>query len=97
MTRLEINAIETKANKNNILTQVKVTGIDLDSLRNLTGEAKEITITFNLEEDYDYNKFLKIFWSKSIRKNAKNLNQALDQAVKDNAIIYIYDKEDKPR
>lgn len=90
MRTIEITAIETKTNKAGAYTSATITGLDLDSLRTIDEEVKETKIKFDLTDEAQWNKFRNIFWSKKLRKDAKTLQQSIDQAVKDNATIWIY-------
>ena len=63
----------------------------MDSLiLNPEAEAKEMKVKFDLEDEDDRAKFLKIFWSKSMKKGCKNLIESMDKAVKNNATVWIY-------
>lgn len=90
MKAIEITAIETKTNKAGAYISATITGLDLDSLRTIDEEAKETKFKF------DQKMFLNLFHcassvrSKKLRKDAKTLQQSMDQAVKDNATIWIY-------
>lgn len=90
MRTIEITSVTTKNNKAGAYIEATVTGLDLENLRNMDEEAKEVSVIFDLTDDTQWNKFRNIFWSKKIRKEAKTLKQAIDQAVKDNATIWIY-------
>lgn len=91
MKTLEITGIQSKKNKAGALVEVIVTGIDLDQLvLNPESEAKELKVKFDLEDDAERARFLKIFWSKSMKKDCKTLAEVMDKAVKNSANIWIY-------
>ena len=91
MKTLEITGIQQKKNKAGSLIEVIVTANDLDSLiLNPESEVKEIKVKFDLEDEDERAKFLKIFWSKSMKKGCKNIIEVMDKAVKNAATIWLY-------